>query len=314
MKKSILVAVFYTMTLFAFGQAKKPSLMVVPSDLWCNQNGYMMIEDSMGEQIPVPNYRMALMSNADLLPVISRINGLMADRGFPLKNLESEIKSINNNAAEMAAITSKDGASVKTSMLDQLRQRANADIIIQLTWTVNQVGPKRSVTYTLQGLDSYTNKEVATSTGTGDPSFTAELPVLLAEAVNSHMDEFCDRLQNHFDDLMENGREISLNIRIFENPDDVDLESEYDGKELREIIEDWVYENTVQHRFNLADDSEVYMNFDDVRIPLYDERGRAMAATNFARELERYLKGAPFNIPVKRDNAGLGLATLYLFK
>lgn len=314
MKKSLLVAMFCAMSLLAFGQAKKPSLMVVPSDLWCNQNGYMMIEDSMGEQIPIPNYRMALMSNADLLPVISRINGLMADRGFPLKNLESEIKSINNNAAEMAAITSKDGSSVKTSMLDQLRQRANADIIIQLTWTVNQVGPKRSVTYTLQGLDSYTNKEVATSTGTGDPSFTAELPVLLAEAVNSHMDEFCDRLQNHFDDLMENGREISLNIRVFENPDDIDLESEYDGKELREIIEDWVYENTVQHRFNLADDSEVYMNFDDVRIPLYDERGRAMAATNFARELERYLKGAPFNIPIKRDNAGLGLATLYLFK
>ena len=176
------------------------------------------------------------------------------------------------------------------------------------------MGPKRSITYTLQGLDSYTNKEIATSTGTGDPSFTAELPVLLAEAVSSHMDEFCDRLQGHFDDLMENGREISLNIRVFENPEDFDLESEFDGKELREVIEDWVYENTVQHRYNLADDSEVYMNFDEVRIPLYDDRGRAMAAGNFARQLEKYLKEAPFNIPIKRDNAGLGLATLYLFK
>lgn len=105
-----------------------------------------------------------------------------------------------------------------------------------------------------------------------------------------------------------------MNIRVFENSGDVDLETEYDGKELREIIEDWVYENTVEHRFNLADDSEVYMNFDEVRIPLYDDRGRAMAASNFARELEKYLKGAPFNIPIKRDNAGLGLATLYLFK
>lgn len=75
-----------------------------------------------------------------------------------------------------------------------------------------------------------------------------------------------------------------------------------------------MYENTVEHRFNLADDSEVYMNFDEVRIPLYDDRGSSMAASNFARELEKYLKGAPFNIPIKRDNAGLGLATLYLFK
>ncbi|HBH08854.1 MAG TPA: hypothetical protein DDX40_05580 [Rikenellaceae bacterium] len=314
MKKIYLIFALLLFSIIASGQAKKPSLMVVPSDLWCNQNGYMSEEDNMGEMIPVPDYRKALMSDADLLPVISRINGLMADRGFPLKNLESEIKAINSNSAETAAIVSKDGASVKTSALEQLRQRARADIIIQLTWTVNQMGPKRSITYTLQGLDSYTNKEIATSTGTGDPSFTAELPVLLAEAVSSHMDEFCDRLQSHFDDLLENGREISLNIRVFENPDNVDLESEYDGKELREIIEDWVYENTVQHRFNLADDSEVYMNFDEVRIPLYDDRGRAMAASNFARQLEKYLKEAPFNIPIKRDNAGLGLATLYLFK
>lgn len=314
MKRLFLIFVLISLPVLVFGQAKKPSLMVVPSDLWCNQNGFMTEESSMGEMIPVPDYRAALINNTDLLPVISRINGLMADRGFPLKNLESEIKAINSNSAETAAITSKDGASVKTSALEQLRQRARADIIIQLTWTVNQTGPKRSVTYTLQGLDSYTNKEIATSTGTGEPSFTAELPVLLAEAVSSHMDEFCDRLQNHFDDLLQNGREISLNIRVFENPDDVDLETEYDGKELREIIEDWVYENTVEHRFNLADDSEVYMNFDEVRIPLYDDRGRAMAASNFARELEKYLKGAPFNIPIKRDNAGLGLATLYLFK
>ncbi len=283
MKRLFLILVLITLPVFVFGQAKKPSLMVVPSDLWCNQNGYMTEENSMGEMVPVPDYRRALINNTDLLPVISRINGLMADRGFPLKNLE-------------------------------LRQRAKADIIVQLTWTVNQTGPKRSVTYTLQGLDSYTNKEIATTTGTGEPSFTAELPVLLAEAVSSHMDEFCDRLQNHFDDLLQNGREISLNIRVFENSGDVDLETEYDGKELREIIEDWVYENTVEHRFNLADDSEVYMNFDEVRIPLYDDRGRAMAASNFARELEKYLKGAPFNIPIKRDNAGLGLATLYLFK
>lgn len=314
MRTAILSLCALAVSVLAFGQAKKPSLMVVPSDLWCNQNGFMTSEDNMGEAIPIPDYRTALMSNVDLIPVISRINGLMADRGFPLKNLESEIKSINSTAAETAAITSKDRASVKTNAIDQLRQRARADIIIQLTWSVNTIGPKQSVTYTLQGIDAYTNKEIASTTGTGEPSFTAELPVLLAEAVGSHMDEFCDRLQNHFDDLFENGREISLNIRIFDNPDDNDLETEYDGKELREIIEEWVSDNTVNHRFSLSDDSEVYMNFDEVRIPLYNERGTAMAASNFARELMNFLRKEPYNISVKQDNAGLGLSTLYLFK
>ncbi|MBO4447699.1 MAG: hypothetical protein J5764_06200 [Bacteroidales bacterium] len=314
MRKTFLILLASALCVLAAAQAKRPTIMVVPSDLWCSQNGFMSVDNSMGEAIPVPNYRLALMTNAELLPVISQINGLMADRGFPLKNLESEIKALNTSSAENAAITSKDGAGVKTNMLDELRQRARADIIIQLTWTLYETGPKKTVTYTLQGLDSYTNKEIATSTGTSEPSFTAELPLLLQEAVSSRMEVFCDRLQAYFDDLLENGREISFNVRVFDNPDGFDLEKEYDGKELREIIEDWMNENTVNHSYNLVDDSEVFMNFESVRIPLYDERGRAMAAGNFARNLEKYLKAEPFNIPIKRDNAGLGKASLYLFK
>lgn len=294
------------------GQAKKPSLMVVPSDMWCNTHGFVVVEDSMGEQIPVPDYRKALMSDPYLIPVISKINGLMSDRGFPLKNLESEIKSLNTNSAEEAAITAKDGSGVMTNTLAQLRQRSRADIILQLSWTINETGPKRSVTYTLQGLDSYTNKEVATATGTGAPSFTAEIPVLLEEAVNAHMDEFCERLQNHFEDLLTNGREVSMNIKVFDNPNGYDLESEFDGKELREIIDNWVYDNTVSHRFNLVDETEVNMKYADVRIPIYDERGRAMAASNFGRSLQKFLK-EKYTIAAKVDNAGLGLVNIYLF-
>lgn len=294
------------------GQAKKPSLMVVPSDMWCNTHGFVVVEDSMGEQIPVPDYRKALMSDPYLISVISKINGLMSDRGFPLKNLESEIKSLNTSSAEEAAITAKDGSGVMTNTLAQLRQRSRADIILQLSWTINETGPKRSVTYTLQGLDSYTNKEVATATGTGEPSFTAEIPVLLEEAVNAHMDEFCERLQNHFEDLLTNGREVSMNIKVFDNPNGYDLESEFGGKELREIIDNWVYDNTVSHRFSLVDETEVNMKYAEVRIPIYDERGRAMAASNFGRSLQKYLK-ENYTITAKVDNAGLGLVNIYLF-
>ena len=35
----------------SFGQAKKPTLMVVPSDVWCNQNGYMMEFDKKSSVI-----------------------------------------------------------------------------------------------------------------------------------------------------------------------------------------------------------------------------------------------------------------------
>ena len=313
MKRMILTAAMVCLSLVAMAQAKKPTIMVVPSDLWCNQNGYMTTYDNQGVETFIPDYRKALVSNPQLLPVISQLNGMMADRGFPLKNLESVLKSLDNSSAEMAAVTASDGSGVRSNPLMQLRSRARADIIMQLTWTVNTMGPKQSVTYTLQGLDSYTDKEVATSTGTGAPSFTAELPVLLSEAVNAHMDEFCDRLQTHFEDLLENGREIAVDIQVFDNPDDINLETEYGDKELKEIIEDWINDNTVNHRYNLSDDTELNMKFEQVRIPVYDAKGRAMAANHFGRELVKYLKGEPCSIPlIQQVTPGLGKAIIII--
>lgn len=296
----------------AAGQAKKPTIMVMPSDLWCNTNGYMTVYDNQGSEAAIPDYVRALQSDVNLLPVIAKINDLMADRGFPLKNLESEVKDLNRTDAEMALLQSRGGAEVAMSPIDRLRQQAKADIIVYLTWIVNQTGPKKSITYTLQGVDSYTNKQVAGDTGTGAPSFTAEVPLLLEQAVGTHMDNFCDRLQAHFDDMFENGREVSLFLNVLDSSP-VDFESEIGDSELSEVIDDWMAENTVNGRYTLEDATENYMRFEQVRIPLYDERGRAMDANRFARSLVRFLKGEPCNIQqIKQMNQGLGRVTLVL--
>ena len=80
----------------AFGQAKKPTLMVVPSDAWCNTNGYMMEFDNQGTKVKIPDYKRAMQENTDLLLVIASINDMMAERGFPLKNMESAIKTLED--------------------------------------------------------------------------------------------------------------------------------------------------------------------------------------------------------------------------
>lgn len=313
MKKFLLLMSLCLIAATSFGQARKPRLMVVPSDNWCYQHGFVTEYNNQGVTEYIPDYRAALVKNPDLLPVISAINGLMADRGFPLENLESAMRSINRQSIELSAVSARDGSTVQSNELMELRRQAKADIILQLSWTVNEVGPRRSVTYTLQGLDSYTNNEVASAGGTGEPSFSVETSVLLREAAVAHMDEFCNRLQNHFDDLFANGRAVAIYINVFENARGIDLETEFDGKELREVIEDWMANNTVSGRYSLVDDNELYMQFDDVRIPVYDERGRSIAANQFARELVKFLRNAPYNITdIKLMNQGLGQVTLLL--
>lgn len=291
-------------------QAKKPTLMVVPSDVWCNANGFMQSFDNQGKEVKVPDYKKALQENADLLVTISKINELMAERGFPLKNLESAIKSLETQAAEDALLSSKTGAALSETPIDQLKKVAQADIWIQLTWTVHQVGPKRSVTINLQGLDAYTDKQVAGSSGTSEPSFTAELPVLLQEGVLANLDHFNSQLQAHFDDLFANGREVSLRVRVWDAFDG-DLESVYADEELGVLIENWISDNTVQHRFSTTSATETSMLFEQVRIPLYDERNRPMDARRWARGLQQHLS-TTFQIESKVMTKGLGQATLVL--
>ncbi len=285
--------------------------MVVPSDVWCNKNGYMATFDNQGTQQKVPDYKAALQNDADLLLVIGTINTLMADRGFPLKNLESVLKSIEQRMAEDNMTVSKtSGAELAESPLDHLRRTAKADIIMQITWTVNTVGPKRSVTYNLQGIDSYTDKQIAGAQGTGNPTFTAETPVLLEEAVLAHMDNFCFQLQSYFDDLVDKGREISLDIRVFDTGE-IDLETEFNGVELTEILDEWMYANTVNHMFNKSDASENYIQYEQVRIPLYKTNGATMDAEGFVRNMRNYLR-QEYQIQSKVMTRGLGRAILVI--
>ena len=296
-------------SLMVAGQAKKPTIMVVPSDNWCIKNGYTQMFDEMGTAKTLPDYKMALQNENDLLMTISKINTMMADRGFPLVNLESALKNLEQEGAEIAMLGSKSGGSIAENPIDVLQRTANADIIIQLTYVINRNGPQRSITFMLQGLDAYTNKQIAGAQGTGSPSFATETPVLLEEAVLAHIDNFNSRLQDHFNDLFENGREIVFQTRVFDTSP-IDLEEEFTFKgetlELGEIIEDWVSDNTVQSRFSTSTYTENVIRFEQVRIPLYDERGRANDTRRWIRDLRTLLGGAPFNQVCKIYTRGLG--------
>lgn len=308
MKALLFLLLFVGAVPSALAQAKKPIIMVVPSDLWCNQNGFMKEIDTNGDITRYPDYKRALQESPELLLVISKINEMMADRGFPLKNLENALKTLEVNEAEVSLYGSRSGSSIQESPVDRLKNTARADIWMQLTWTVNVTGPKKSLTYNLQGLDAYTGFQVAGASGTGTPSFSAELPVLLEEAVLQHMDNFNAQLQDYFNNLFENGRAVSITIRSWDSLE-YGLESEFDGTELTEIIESWIAGNTVGGRYNLTDVTENFMTFEEVKIPLVNENGRALDARSWLRGLQKHLRDQ-YEIESKLTTRGLGFAQL----
>ena len=300
----------------AFGQAKRPTIMLVPSDRWCVKYGYVQEFDNMGTKQVVPDYRAALQNDSNLGFAIATFGKMMKERGFTPKDLEASLKTLQEQAAEDAMLTSKQGSDVAESPIDKLKKVAKADIVIYLDYTVNQIGPQKSLSFTLLGLDAYTDKQVAVANGVGTPSFTPELDILIEEAVLGHIDPFNAQLQSHFDDLFEKGREIVVRIKVW-GDSEYDLESEFgeDDLELGQIIEDWLSDNAVNGAFNTVDATENMMLFEQVRIPMVtttsDGKERQVDARRWVGGLRKYLKDN-FEIESKLMTQGLGQAQLVI--
>jgi hypothetical protein len=291
-----------------FGQAKKPTLMVLPSDNWCEQRYFMTEFDNQGTKQKVPNYKQAFKEDTELGQVITKLNSLLIRKAFNPKVAEQELKSIEAKTAEDNMTKSvASGAQIFESQLDKLRKRVKMDINIQIWWKVNK---DKSVSFTLEAFDAYTNKSIAAQTFNAPPSDDI-IPIKLEKAISNSFDPFLGDLQKHFDDMLANGREILITLKRWDNWDK-NFETEINGEELTDYINNWMNENTVSKRFNRTEATENIIIFEQVRIPIYDKNNNPMDAREFAKGLQKYLKASPFNYEVKLMQRGLGEAILVL--
>lgn len=297
-------------------RAMKPKLIIVPSDNWCKNNKFITVFDNQGIKKQIPDYRTALVENSQISLVISKLEELFQERNFAPVNLERALKSVENEIIEEQLRESKDsGSSLAESPIDMFKKTAKADILIQVGYTINLRGPQKSVTYLLRGFDSYTDKAVANASGVSDWSSTFSVTELLQRSVVNKMDGFLNQLQVHFNDMFKNGREVKISLRRWSDWE-YDMESYFgdNDEEIGLLIEDWIFENTVNGKFSTADYTENMINFEQVRIPLFTERNgrkRPLNTRTFGYNLSRYLK-SKFGIESKVSTKGLGEATLIL--
>lgn len=304
----------------AFGQAKKPTIMVVPSDAFCIDRGYTLQFDDQGRTKTLPDYRTALQKDNDLRLCVATIGGIMSERGFDLKDLEAELKALETQEAEVSVMSSStSGAFIKENPIDQVRRTAKADFIIELDYVVNEgAWGARSLTFTLKGLDAFTSKQqaVATGVGTEAPAGTP-LAAMLKIDVSAHMENFCLGLLSYFENMFEQGREARFQVRVWDSSD-VNLESEFSfvewqmEDELGFIIEEYFRKNSVSGRFSVSDATESVMKIEQARIPMLDDKGRAVDARMFMNGLRKFIAQEPFNLESKVYTRGLGEAWLII--
>ena len=135
---------------------------------------------------------------------------------------------------------------------------------------------------------------------------------MLETAVLSHIDNFNTQLMTYFDEMAIKGREISVEIQVFENsPKKINSEINEDGDELSDDIQKWMKANTVNGAFTLGPKTSTLMKMTGVRIPLRTEDGSAFSADDFGSKLRKYLKKT-YQLPCVSYPVGTGKTVLVI--
>lgn len=289
--------------------------MVVPSDIWCIRNGYTMDYEEMGQTKKIPDYKSAMQNSAEMRAMVSEIADFMQSNDFPIKDLEQELKRLEDEAAEAMMLESKEsGANMAQSPVDMLKSNANPDIILDLDFEEQSEGFETFISFNLKAMDAYTSKIISGNTGQGTPGSSSQLTNQLKEAVYSFKDKFLSGLMNHFNDLFENGREIVVNVKRWSDCE-IDFETEFGDQELGEIIDDFMAKNTVKGRFTTKTSTENVLRFEQVRIPLEitreDGTTKAIDAKGWGKGLQRFIKKTT-GVECKIMTKGLGEVTIIM--
>ncbi|MGM9817554.1 MAG: DUF6175 family protein [Paludibacteraceae bacterium] len=307
MKRLFLSLLAFATVSSLLAQAVQPSLMVFPSRAWCHQNGFeKVVVKANGKEVRVQEYDKAFIDKKDLGPAVRTIGKMMQDRGFQLVDLEAQLASQDLESA----LDNAGDEDIDVSAYDKLLETAGPDIALHINYYTETQGPRVTLFYDLTAFDAYTNKQVA-STGliSYGPVMSAPLQTLIQSALLSSIDAFNAQLMQHFMDMQEKGREISVRINTFSGWED-GLETEVNGRELTEILEEWMTNNCVAGRNHQKTASETSMYYDSARIPLFNENGKAVQAKQWLNGLRKYLK--TLNVPSKVKTRGLGQAQLII--
>jgi len=282
----------------AFAQEEKeivqiqPTIMVIPYT-------------KQGEDV-----RTILEADISRRVAVSKVKEGFDNRGFTTVDFVAKLKATDLDAT----YTSGDLSDVKS----QLIEASGADIYVEVEAYKEESSSGNSARIILRAYDAFTGRALGDKTGASPKIYTDDYSRLVEKALSRRegdtqvemVEDFLNVMQEKFTDIIENGRPIKVIFTLDQNATyDFDTETS-NGELLSDVIHFWVEENAYKNNFRPPGMSDIRLTYDEVRIPLRDERGRNFTPNRFAGQLRNFcqkqsLADAPgTRLEVDRDVRG----------
>lgn len=287
-----------------------PSIMVFPSDAMMRRMGFLEKVENQGKTGYQRNYQQAFIENEDLKFTIAAIQEQFAKAGFPLEDMEQQLKQIQGNNAmdEMTDVATN----LRAEMLNTVRPDYIIEVDYQLKEEMESRNLNKSLTYSVRCLDAYTTKSVASvsQSEAGKEMEQNDVPSIIKADFANSLSDLKMQITNHYADLLANGVEVTLRVATT-NESGIQLDDDCGDDEISEKINTWMKENTVNQSFKMSKNTGTEMYFTSVRIYAQDDNGNKYTAYDFASDLRKAIKkGCSLDVKNKTQSLGDALVVI----
>ena len=288
-----------------------PHIMIVPDMIYCKSHGYVQSINSMGIEEIVPDYERAMTEDPTLHSVLTQVAQLITDVNSDIVVVDL-LEAINSAKADVAMSVANAGDQSET-VDESIIRNSSADILVKVNYDLLKTGPQYQVSYTITGTDAYTSRMFAPVEGVGRPSTSVNPALLLREAVYDKMDAFTAKMLSFYENMIKSGRMVAFDIKVTTGSA-VDMNSKVGEYTLRERIDDFLYDNSVEgNGLERVKGGNTFLQYQGVYIPLISTirgRQRKQGAKDVAQKLVNYLEQN--GISAEYKIRGLGKVNIYI--
>lgn len=233
---------------------------------------------------------------APIRAAMTRVKDGLDQEGIKTIDFRAILKQIGNDDA----ITTDQQASLKQRVI----QLSSADIYVESETQVIRTPRGNSVTVILTAYDAFTGLSLVNKLGHSPKFYTENYEKLAEKALDTFLKDFTSALQLSFQDMIENGRTIAIDIGFSEDAE-IDMDSEIgdNGDLLSDVLENWLEDNSLGSYFHIQGITATKMIIDEIKIPMIDPKtNRNYRPSKFANRLRKFLIAQGFQ--VTRDIQG----------
>ena len=290
----------------------RPTIMVLPGDQTLQNFKCLTTEKARGREYILRDYKKYLLKDDRAKRIISTIQNEFNAQNFPLNDFEQTLKQLDTQeATDMADGFEKDA---KTQLLTV----AQPDIILELTYdtsrdkismTSHNYGGRgeKNVSFTLNALDAYTNKVVATMTASNIKGESTTQTI--QESIKNGMPQFQQDIQNYFSDILKRGRDITVRVAVAKGCDVRLTDESIEGDTYADWIIDYIKTHTVKGAYKMQRNTASELYFVNCRIKLINENGTQYGVYDWTRDLQKNLRK---NLGLKCTNKAQGLGEVLI--